>query len=155
MELGSALVVFLRCEGSSSEDFSASRSEFPSAKEKGLGHIFVLSAAEVLPRNANIELNVHHDAPALRGECYPLQIELISHEKEIIRNIVLSVTTNNQARIHDQPKIDNSSSIQLQNDQITPGQIFCWNVFTQMDQPGKHIFTFQVLKVYKKCLELS
>lgn len=142
--MGSELVAYLRCEGSSTEEFGPSRSEFPSASEKGLAGVFVLNTTEILPRTANVELNLQHEAPALRGECYPIHLELINREKEEITNVTLTVTTGNDGRVHDQPKIDGSSTVELKSDLISTGQICNWNVFTQMEQPGKHYVTFQV-----------
>ena len=143
--MGHDLVAYLRCEGSSSEEFTSARSEFPSASEKGLSGLFVLNTAEILPRTANVELLIRHDAPALRGECYPLYLELINQEKEDIKNVTVTVTTSStDGRVHDQPKIDGNSSVQLKSEKIAPGQTRQWNVFTQMEQPGKHYVTFQV-----------
>ncbi|KAK4015014.1 Trafficking protein particle complex subunit 11 [Daphnia magna] len=144
-EMGDELTAYLRCEGSSSEEFSPLRSEFPSATEKGLAGIFVLNTTEILPRTANVELVVHHEAPALRGECYPLHLELFNRENEDIINVTLTVTTSSSnGRVHDQPKIDGNVSAQLKNEKLTAGQTCQWNVFAQMEQPGNHCITFQV-----------
>lgn len=142
--MGRELVAYLRCEGSSSEEFGSFRSEFPSANDKGLSGVFVLNTAEILPRTANVELTVQHDAPALRGECYPLHLELVNNEKEDITNVTLTVTTSSDGRVHDQPKIDGNTMVELKSDTIGTGQTCQWNIFTQMEQPGKHFVTFQV-----------
>lgn len=145
MEMAHELMVYLRCEGSSSEEFSLVRSEFPSATDKGLANLFVLNTTEILPRTANVELMMHHEPPALRGECYPIHLELFNCENEDITNVGLTVTTSSSdGRVHDQPKIDGNVSVQLKAEKITPGQTFHWNVFVQMEQPGKHGITFQV-----------
>lgn len=142
--MGRELVAYLRCEGSSSEEFGPSRAEFPSAIDKGLTGVFMLNTAEILPRTANVELIVHHDAPALRGECYPLHLELVNNEKEDISNVTLTVTTTDDGRVHDQPKIDGNRTVQLKSDKVNAGQTCQWNIFTQMEQPGKQSVTFQV-----------
>lgn len=144
MELGGELVAYLRCEGSSSEEFGLPRSEFPSAIEKGLANIYVLNTAEILPRSANIELNLLHDAPALRGECYPIHLELINREKNDITNVTLTISTGNDGRVHDQPKIDGNSAVEFKSKKVAAGSACEWNVFTQMEQPGKHYVTFHV-----------
>jgi hypothetical protein len=70
---------------------------------------------------------------------------LVNREKEDISNVTVTVTTSStDGRVHDQPKIDGNLSVQLKSEEIATGQTYQWNVFTQMEQPGKHYVMFQV-----------
>lgn len=144
LELGSDLVAYLRCEGATSEDLVTTRIEFPSFKAGGLRDVFVLNAAEMRPRNASVDLAVVHEPPALRGECYPLRIELASREGDTIRNVRLVVTAGNGAFVHDQPKIDRQTSVHLTTEAVAVGEVAKWNIFSQMEHPGKYYLHFQV-----------
>ena len=103
--------------------------------------------AEILPRSANVVVNVEHDPPALRGECYPLRVQITNKEDQTISDVELTVSTS-EGRIHNVPKIETGcpSSIKLNLDPIESNQTGDWlSLFTQIEQPGTHTFTFEVI----------
>ena len=109
--------------------------------------VVLISTAEILPRSADVIVNVEHDPPALRGECYPLRVQITNKENQTISNVELAVSIS-EGRIHNMPKIDTncSSFIKLSMDQIGSNQTSEWfSFFTQMEQPGTHTFTFEVI----------
>lgn len=144
LELGKELAAYFRCEGGLNEDWRSSRHEFPSAGLDSLADLLVINSCNVLPRSAKIDLKIEHEPPVLRGECYPLRIELVSLEKEDIINLQLTTTVGPASRIHDQPKIGTDTTVELTGNVIAAGGNQIWHVFFQTDQPGKHTINFQV-----------
>ena len=150
LQMGRELSACIRCEGSSSEEFvtSTTRSEFPAREcRRAINDVVVHCPAEILPRTANVELVLLHEPPALRGECYPLYVKLINQEKVEISQVDLTVTCS-KGRVHDQPKIDSlncGSSIRLSSPTIAATEGHEWTLYVQMEQPGTHNITFQVL----------
>lgn len=104
-------------------------------------------STEILPRLANISLVVEHYPPALRGECYPLRIQLLNKELDNISDVEIAVTCP-EGRIHDQPKIDYNctSSLKLSCQDISAGDQRDWMVFVQIEQPGTCDLNFLVFQ---------
>jgi len=146
LEMEEMLFAYLRCEGPSSEEFLSTRIGFPVHKTSVMEDVVLNGTAEILPRSANVVVNVEHDPPALRGECYPLRVQITNKEDQTISDVELTVSTS-EGRIHNVPKIETGcpSSIKLNLDPIESNQTGDWlSLFTQIEQPGTHTFTFEV-----------
>jgi len=109
--------------------------------------VVLTSTTEILPRSADVVVDVEHDPPALRGECYPLRVQITNKEDQTISNVEVTVSVS-EGRIHNLPKIDAGcpSSIKMSLDRIESSNTSEWlSFFAQMEQPGPHTFTFEVV----------
>ena len=120
------------------------RQEFPSAGRDPLADVYVINATNILPRSARIDVQIEHDPPVLRGECYPLRLNLASLENEEIVDLQLTASVSGTGRIHDQPKIGTDTSVRLAAGDMAPGANRTWHVFVQIEQAGQHSVDFEV-----------
>lgn len=134
------VVAYLRCEGAASEDFGLC-SHFG-------GEVSSYSSTEILPRTANCSLDVGHQLPALRSECYPLIVKLTNLESaDEMDKVRVTMVAPEMGRISLDAKMTTTSdgeSPSMDLGVIEPSGTAVRTVFAQFDSPGSHQLSFRV-----------
>ncbi len=95
--MGTELAVLLRCERPTSgvggggvgvvDELAASLARVEFGQWAGAGGdaagLLVGGPAEILPRRADVDVQLVHEPPALRGESYPFRVRLVNNEQVV------------------------------------------------------------------------